>query len=139
MVNMEVEHEPTIAQIKGILKFLHSCTVLVTSGSTHDMLSANIASSGTSVFFVTSENDSSTINHCILKVLVNIQGIHTSSDFEVWNGGQYNIILGMVWMSQVDTHIVCKNGALCGKPFGWKIIFHQRQNVHSQRCLCFLI
>lgn len=70
------------------------------------MLSANIASSGTSVSFVTSENDSSTINHRILKVLVSIQGIHTLSNFEVWNGGKYNIILGMVWMSQVDTHIM---------------------------------
>lgn len=62
------------------------------------------------------ENDSSAINHRKLKVLVNIQGSHTSTDFEVWNRGRYDIIVGMSWMC----HIACKKCALYGKHLDGK-------------------
>ena len=51
----------------------------------------------------------------MLKVPVNIQGMDTLVDFEVWNGVRYEVILGMEWLNQVDAWIAYKEGVVHGQ------------------------
>ena len=64
--------------------------------------------------FVLLNNKSSAINYRMLKVSVDIQGFNIVANFEVWKGMQYNIILEMAWLCQVNAHIACK-GVVHGK------------------------
>lgn len=122
VMNMEAEQEPTVVQVKGYLNSSHPCMILVDSGSTHNMMSADFAKKlrlplvpvkACSVLLP--NNESSAINHRVLEVPVDIQGVNTCADFEVWSGARYDVILGMAWLCQVDAHIVCKEGAVHGK------------------------
>lgn len=45
---------------------------------------------------------------------ISIQGVYTSTNFAVWSGVEYDIILGMAWLCQ-DAHIACKNCAIHDK------------------------
>ena len=51
----------------------------------------------------------------MLKVYVNIQGVDTKVDIEVWNEARYEVILDMAWLKQMDAWIACKEGAIHGK------------------------
>ena len=122
IMNMEVEQESIVLQIKGFLNSSFSSMILIDFGSTHNMISASfdhkighplIPIKPCSIWF--SNNQSSSITHCMLKVLVNIQGVDTLMDFEVWNGARYEVILGMGWLNQVDAWIACKEGVVHGK------------------------
>ena len=121
-MNMEVEQESTMLQIKGFLNSFFSSMILIDSGSTHNMISASFAHKiehplipikPCSVWFP--NNQSSSITHRMLKVLVNIQGVDTLVDFEVWNEARYEMILGMGWLNQVDAWIACKEEVVHGK------------------------
>jgi hypothetical protein len=43
VMNMEVEQEPTVLQIKGFLNSTFSSLILIDSGSTHNMMSVSFA------------------------------------------------------------------------------------------------
>ena len=122
VMNMEVEQESIVLQIKGFLNSSFSSMILIDSGSTHNMISASFAHkigqplipiNPCSVWFP--NNQSSSIIHCILKFPVNIQGVDRLVDFEVWNGARYEVIFGMGWLNQVDAWIACKEGVVHGK------------------------
>ena len=36
--------------------------------------------------------ESNAINHCVLKVPVGVQGVNTSTNFEIWSGAWYDVI-----------------------------------------------
>lgn len=102
VTNMEVEHEPTVVQLKGCANSNHPSMILIDSGSTHNMISANFATKlGLPLIPVAPcsvllpNDDTSSIDHCILNASVSIQGVETKVDFEVWNGARYDVILGM--------------------------------------------
>ena len=121
-MNMEVEKESTVVQIKGFLNSSISSMIVIDSGSTHNMMSTSLAckiglplipTKPCSMFLP--KNLSSSITHPILKVPISIQRVDTMVDFEVWNGARYEVILGMAWLKQVDVWIACKEGAVHGK------------------------
>jgi len=96
--------------------------ILVDSGSTHNMILAKFAKklgfplipvAPCSVLLL--NDNTSLIDHHILNAPVSIQGVETKVNFEVWNGARYNVILGMVWLRQVDAWIACKEGTVHGK------------------------
>lgn len=60
-------------------------------------------------------NESSVNNHCMLKVLVDIEGVNIVADFKVWSGVWYDTISGMTWLCQVDTYIACEEDAVYEK------------------------
>jgi hypothetical protein len=118
---MEVEQEPTVLQIKGFLNSTFSSMILIDSGSTHNMMSVSFAQKiglplipikPCSVWLP--NNEPSFITHRVLRVPVNIQGVNTEADFEVWDGVRYEVILGMAWLKEVDAWIACR-GAVHGK------------------------
>jgi hypothetical protein len=122
MMNMEVEQEPTVVQIKGFVNSSFSSMILIDSGSTHNMISADFAKKlglplvPTKLCLVLlPNNQSSSIDHRLVNVPISIQGVHTTADFEVWNGARYDVILGMAWLREVDAWIACKEGAIHGK------------------------
>ncbi|MBE3102723.1 MAG: hypothetical protein IMZ40_00590, partial [Bacilli bacterium] len=122
IMNMEVEQDPTVLQIKGFLNSSFSSMILIDSGSTHNMISTSFAHKiGLPLVpikpcsVLLPNNQTSSITHRMLKVPVNIQGVDTEVDFEVWNGARYEVILGMAWLKQVDAWIACKEGAVHGK------------------------
>jgi hypothetical protein len=47
----------------------------------------------------------------------------TKEDFKVWNEARYEVILGMVWLKQVDAWIACKEGAIHGKLHNGKYCY----------------
>jgi hypothetical protein len=122
IMNMEVEREPTVVQIKGFVNSSFSSMILIDSGSTHNMISADFAKKlglplvPTKLCLVLlPNNQSSSIDHRLVNVPISIQGVHTTADFEVWNGARYDVILGMAWLREVDAWIACKEGAIHGK------------------------
>ena len=109
VMNMEVEQEPTVLQIKGFLNSSFSSMILIDSGSSHNMMSTSFAHKiGLPLIpikpcsVLLPNNQSSSITHRMLKVPVSIQGVDTEVDFEVWSGARYEVILGMAWLKQVD-------------------------------------
>jgi hypothetical protein len=122
VMNMEVEREPMVVQIKGFVNSSFSSMILIDSGSTYNMISANftkklglplVPSKRCSILL--SNNQSSSIDHRLVNVPISIQGVNTTADFEVWNGARYDVILGMAWLREVDAWIACKEGAVHGK------------------------
>ena len=51
----------------------------------------------------------------MLRVPVNIRGVNTEADFNVWDKAQYELILGMAWLKEVDAWIACREGEVHGK------------------------
>lgn len=108
----------------SILELSYPCMILIDSGCTQNMISTNFATKlrfplvpGKTCFVQLPNNESSVINHQMLKVLIDIQVI-----MRFWSGARYNVILRMTWLYWVDAHIACKEGAVCGtfsegKPF----------------------
>ena len=47
----------------------------------------------------------------------------TKEDFKVWNEARYEVILGMVWLKQVDAWIACKEGAIHRKLHNGKYCY----------------
>ena len=122
VMNMEVEQEPTVLQIKGFLNSTFSSMILIDSGSTHNMMSVSFAHKiglplipikPCSVWLP--NNQPSFITHRVLRVPVSIQGVNTEADFEVWDGARYEVILGMAWLKEVDAWIACREGEVHGK------------------------
>jgi hypothetical protein len=107
-----VEWEPTVIQIKGFVNSSFSSMILIDFGSTHNMISADFAKR---CLVLLPNNHSSSIDHWLVNVLVSIQRVDTIVDFEVWNRARYNVILGMVWLQEVDAWFACKEGAVHGK------------------------
>lgn len=77
--------------------------ILIDSSSTHNMMSDVFARKiGLPLITVKPStvwlpnNESSSITHYMLRVLVIIRGVDTSANFEVWNGARYEVILGVV-------------------------------------------
>jgi len=109
IMNMEVEHEPTMVQLKGYVNSNHLSMILIDSGSTHNMISTNFGKKlGLPLIPVAPcsimlpNDDTNSIDYYILNAPVSIQGVETKVDFEVWNGAHYDVILGMAWLRQVD-------------------------------------
>ena len=84
VINMEVEQEPIVLQIKEFLNSTFSSMILIDSGSTHNMISISFAHKiefslipikSCSVWLP--NNQPSFITHRVLRVLVNIQGVNT--------------------------------------------------------------
>jgi hypothetical protein len=48
----------------------------------------------------------------MVKVHVTIQRVDTKAYFESWNGTRYEVILGRVWLKQVNACIACKEGVV---------------------------
>jgi hypothetical protein len=111
-----------VVQIKGFVNSSFSSMILIDSGSTHNMISTNFAKKlglplvpTKRCLVLLPNNQSSSIDHRLINVPVSIQGVHTTADFEVWNGAMYDVILGMAWLREVDAWIACKEGAFHGK------------------------
>jgi hypothetical protein len=82
-MNMEVAREPTVVQIKGFVNSSFSSMILIDSGSTHNMISADFAkklglplvpTKRCSVLL--SNNQSSSIDHRLVNVPISIQGVY---------------------------------------------------------------
>jgi hypothetical protein len=91
MINMEVEREPTVVQIKGFVNSSFSSMILIDCRSTHNMISADFAKKlgfplvPIKRFLVLlPNNQSNSIDHRLVNVPISIQGVDTKSDFEVW-------------------------------------------------------
>ena len=65
-------------------------------------------------------NQPSFITLRVLRASVNIQGVNTEADFEVWDGARYEVILGMTWLKEVDAWIACQEGEVHGKLLNGK-------------------
>ena len=90
VMNMEVEQEPTMLQIKGFLNSSFWSMILIDSGSSYNMMSTSFAHKiGLPLILIKPclvwlpNNQSSSITHRMLKVPVNIQGVDIKVDFEV--------------------------------------------------------
>ena len=104
VMNMEVEQEPTVLQIKGFLNSTFSSMILIDYGSTRNMMSVLFAheigiplipSKPCSVWLP--NNQPSFITYRVLRIHVNIQEVNTEADFEVWDEVRYEVIPGMAW------------------------------------------
>ena len=77
-----------------------------------------------------SNGESNPIDCRLSDVPVIVQGSQTIANIEVWIGSQYDLILEMSWLNDVDARIACKHGEVHnklpdGKPFiikGTKIL-----------------
>jgi hypothetical protein len=119
MMNMEVEREPTVVQIKGFVNSSFSSMILINFESTHNMILANFAKKLGLPLVPTKRcsvllpnNQSSSIDHRLVNIPISIQGVDTIMDFKVWNGARYDVILGMAWLREVDAWIACKEGVV---------------------------
>ena len=59
--------------------------------------------------------ESNPIDCRLLDVPLILQGTQTIANFEVWTGNQYDVILGMSWLNDVDAWIACKHREVYGK------------------------
>ena len=116
-----VASEPTVLQVQGSIG-TQSTSMLIDSGSTHNLMSSKFASKlglpvtktePCKVFLPNGE--SNPIDCRLLDVPVILQGTQTIANFEVWTGSQYDVILGMTWLNDVDAWIACKHGEVHGK------------------------
>ena len=114
-------------QIKGFLNSTFSSMILIDSGSTHNMMSVSFAHKiGLPLNLVKPcsvwlpNNQPSFITLRVLRASVNIQGVNTEADFEVWDGARYEVILGMTWLKEVDAWIACQEGEVHGKLLNGK-------------------
>ena len=91
--------------------------ILIDSSNTHNIMSVLFAHKiglllipikSCSVWLL--NNQPSFITHRVLKVHVNMQGVNTEADFEVWDGTRYEVILGMAWLKEVNVWIACREG-----------------------------
>jgi hypothetical protein len=103
-----VASEPTVLQVQGSIG-TQSTSILIDSGSTHNLMSSKFASKlgfpvteiePCKVFLPNGE--SSPIDCRLLDVPVMVQGMQTIANFEVWTGSQYDVILRMSWLNEVD-------------------------------------
>ena len=122
VMNMEMEQEPTVLQIKGFLNSTFFSMILIDSGSTHNMMSVLFSHKiGLLLISVKSclvwlpNNQLSFITHCVLRVPINIQRMNTEANFEIWDAARYEMIPGMAWLKEVDAWIAYKEGEVHGK------------------------
>ena len=88
VINMKVEQQPRVLQIKGFLNSTFSSIILIDSSSTHNMMSVSypykirfplIPIKPCSIWLP--NNHPSFITHRVLRVLVNIQEVNMSYNF----------------------------------------------------------
>ena len=65
------------------------------------------------------------------------QGTKIIANFEVWTGSQYDVILGMSWLNDVDAWIACKHGEVHDKLFDDKPFTIKTTRVLSKIPLLF--
>lgn len=121
MMNVEVEKEPTILQVEGMVGN-ESTLILIDSGSSYNMISEEFASMLKLPFQKVKpckvhmpNNEANQFDYRLMDVKANLQGTETLVNFEVWKGARYVVTLGMAWLNRVDAWIACKNGELHGK------------------------
>lgn len=98
--------------------------MLIDLGSTHDLMSSKFASklefsvTNIKTYKVCLRNGESNPIDCqFLGVFVILQRMQTTANFDVWRESQYDVILEMSWLNDVDAWIVCKHGEVHGKFF----------------------
>ena len=116
-----IASEPTVLHVQGSIS-TQSTSMLIVSGLTHNLMSSKFASklrfpvSKTELCKVFLPNGESNLIDCrLLGVPIILQGTQIIGNFEIWTGSQYDIILGMSWLNDVDVWIACKHGEVHGK------------------------
>jgi len=112
---MEAEYKPMVVKLKGYVNSNHPFVIFIDSGSTYSMISANFAKKlGLPLIpiapcsLLLPNDDTGSIDHCILNAHMSIQRVETKVNFEVWNGVYYDVIFDMAWLHQVDAWIIEK-------------------------------
>lgn len=98
IMNMEVEQEPMVLQIKGILISTFYTIIPIDYGNTHTMMSISFTYMiGLPLVPIKPcllwlpNNQPSFITRHVMRVHVNIQRMNTKAYFEIWDGARYEI------------------------------------------------
>ena len=85
VMNMEVESEPIVVQIKDFVNISSSFMISIDSTLMHNccpMINYQFSS----------------IDHSLVNIPISIYGMDTIADFKIWNGIKYDVILEMAWL-----------------------------------------